>query len=550
MTSRRKFIATAAAAAGTAGLAAGYLRWPHLQSTPPEHPHATALDSTSFPNPLLLPGNEGLFGMMDATAPFTIVARPASLPSAPGGPAPRLVFEVEQGGRRHLNPVLVTRRGASFRAHFWNALDETSIVHWHGLIVDSNNDGHPHYAVGAGETFDYQFTVANRASTYWYHPHPHHLAARQTYLGLAGFFIIEDEDEMRLRQALDLRFGSTDIPLLIQDKRVDSGGRLVYGPTPADRFTGYFGTEMLVNLTQRAHFDAATRLYRFRLLNGSNARIYRLAFTTDGKPLPMRVIGADGGLLDRARDAREIFLCPAERADVLLDLRDARPGDSVMLRSLPFDAMHRIAGVRPADAPSSAHDGHGAHARRATADAPHTGAVQPDGSAVELLQIRVTRKAHYALSVPASLSGLTAADPGEAAARTFTLDHASGAWRINGGSYRMTETAFTVRRGEKEIWAFHNTTASMPHPMHVHGFQFRVVAREGGPPHAQPSAPASGLPPTELGWKDTVLVWPGETVKVLIDFSHPFYTDQVYMVQCHNAEHEDQGMMLNFRITG
>ena len=78
-------------------------------------------------------------------------------------PVSMLGYVIEQGGRTLVNPVLRMERGTSVRVRYWNALDETSIVHWHGLTVDTNNDGHPHYAVGPGETYDYQFTVSNRA---------------------------------------------------------------------------------------------------------------------------------------------------------------------------------------------------------------------------------------------------------------------------------------------------------------------------------------------------------------------------------------------------
>jgi FtsP/CotA-like multicopper oxidase with cupredoxin domain len=122
-------------------------------------------------------------------------------------------------------------------------------------------------------------------------------------------------------------------------------------------------------------------------------------------------------------------------------------------------------------------------------------------------------------------------------------------WRINGASYRMTDTAFSVKRGTREIWEFRNDAPAMPHPIHVHGFQYRVLERKGSPAHLRDLATTErGLPPGELGWKDTVLLWPGETIKLLLDFSHPFPGDQVYMLQCHNLEHETHGMMVNFRI--
>ena len=120
-------------------------------------------------------------------------------------------------------------------------------MHWHGLTVDTNNDGHPHYAVRAGDMYDYQFTVANRGGTYWYHPHPHELAGKQAYLGLAGLLIVEDREELALARALDLDLGVTDIPLLIQDKRFADDGSLRYAPGAKDTFLGYCCDRVLVN---------------------------------------------------------------------------------------------------------------------------------------------------------------------------------------------------------------------------------------------------------------------------------------------------------------
>lgn len=106
-----------------------------------------------------------------------------------------------------------------------------------------------------------------------------------------------------------------------------------------------------------------------------------------------------------------------------------------------------------------------------------------------------------------------------------------------------------VKRGGKEIWVLQNATPSMPHPMHVHGFQFRILERRGSPEQVSRLASnAQGLAPADLGWKDTVLVWPGETVRIALDFSHSFHGDQVYMLHCHNLEHEDEGMMINFKV--
>jgi len=437
--SRRNFIARAGAAA-----LAGAAAWT-LVRTPTEPPDELRELSLSpdplFPNQLLTPGSEDLHGIYEAGGAFTMVSGPIEWPILPGKPATMLGYTVERGGRALLNPLLRIQKGAHLRVRYWNALDETSIVHWHGLKVDTNNDGHPHYAVGSGQTYDYHFSVSNRAGTYWYHPHPHHLAAKQAYLGLAGLLIVEDPEELALQRSLDLSLGATDVPLLIQDKRFGEDGALRYAPGAQDHFHGYLGDRVLVNLTPAPCFDCAARLYRFRLVNGSNARIYRLAFLRGADPLELHVIGADGGLLERPVAAREIFLSPSERADVLVDLSPAPLGDRIVLASLPFDAMQ-----------FSAHR----HAGHAQTDIPKNGA------ALDLMLIRVTREARYDRTIPDVLSAVETLATEKAQQRRFVFDHVNGMWRINGYSYRMTDTAFSVKRGTTEIWEFRNTQPAMP----------------------------------------------------------------------------------------
>jgi blue copper oxidase len=524
----RRRLVTAAGAAAVGGVA-GWALWRKQGAPDAERPRATIAPDPAFPNPLQVPTDEGLHGIADVGGAFTIVSGPVQHEIVRGKPVTMLGYRLDFNGKTLINPLLRVDSGTNLRVRYWNALEETSIVHWHGLKVDTNNDGHPHYAVGAGETYDYQFTVANRAGTYWYHPHPHHLAGKQAYLGLAGFFIVEDDEEIALQRALDLKLGVTDIPLLIQDKRLDENGALSYAPGAQEHFQGYCGDTLLVNLTPSPCFDCATRAYRFRLVNGSNARIYRLAFMHGEQALHFHVIGADGGLLESPAAAQELFLSPSERADVVLDLRTAAVGDRIVLSSLPFDPMQFSENPRRTSADSSASP--------------------QNGAPLELMLIRIVSQASYDRTLPDRLSHIAAPATENAARRVFRLDQAKGIWRINGGSYRMTETAFSVRRGEREIWEFHNPVPAMPHPVHVHGFQYRVLERKMSPAHVQRLAvDERGLAATELGWKDSVLLWPGETLRMLIDFTHPFPGDQIYMLQCHNLEHETHGMMVNFRV--
>jgi suppressor of ftsI/bilirubin oxidase len=541
MNKRRLVLGASVAAA--AGVAGGWWWRSMMHDEHRDHtPHGTPsvpLDP-SFPNPLRLPGSAGMNGVLEVAGALTVVAGSAMHELVPGKPTNVLAYQAEQHGNTYLNPLLRVRSGSQLRIKLWNALEETSIIHWHGLNVDSNNDGHPHYAVPRGATYDYTFTVANRAATYWYHPHPHHLTGKQVYHGLAGLFIVEDAEEIALQQALDLQLGGSDIPLVLQDRRLDGDGRLVFAPTAEERSSGHYGSEVLVNLTPRPYFLAATRIYRFRILNGSNARMFRLAFRHGEHLLDYQVIGTDGGLLDRPHTVKEAFLAPAERVDVLLDLRAARLGEAVTLVSLPFDPMHHEGGGKA----TGAHDAH-AHHPPAGGPMPYV----PDGAPLDLLQIQVGHRVPYDRKPPQALSRIAPAATGAGKPRVITLDQSRGAWRINGLTYVGHETPILVKRGATEVWEIRNAARSMPHPMHIHGFQSRVLSREGSPDQQKALAVTdTGLAATDLGWKDTVLSWPGETVRIVTDFSHPFLGDQVYMVHCHNLEHEDGGMMLNLKV--
>ena len=537
---RRTMLATAAAA-GVAGIAGGFL-WSHRPRPGAQRAEPPFVADPAFPNPLKLPGADGMNGVLEASGALTMVAKAARYPLLPGKPATILAYETEHQGRTLLNPLLRARTGTQMRIKLWNSLDETSIIHWHGLKVDSNNDGHPHYAVPGGATYDYQFTVANRAATYWYHPHPHHLTGKQVYRGLAGLFIVEDDEEIALQKALDLALGETDIPMVLQDRRFDENGQLVFKPTAEEQLHGHYGTDALVNLTPRPHLAAATRLYRFRVLNGSNARVYRLAFRQDDLLLDYHVIGTDGGLLDRPRTVKEAFLAPGERLDILLDMRATLPGVSITFVSLPFDAMHQEMAGGAAHG-SADHSQHGAH---------HMAGAQStasDGSELELMRIQVHRRVAYDRAIPETLSHPGPVPESTYSPRLVVLDQARGKWRINGTTYQDDATPIVVRQGSSEVWDIRNVQPSMPHPMHIHGFQFRVLSRTGSPEQQQRLAVTdAGLAATDLGWKDTVLVWPGETVRIVTDFTHPFRGDQVYMVHCHNLEHEDGGMMVNMKV--
>ena len=497
--------------------------------------------------PLYVPRDAGFLGRLAPRgAPLTIVAGPAGALPARVAHGP-FAYRVRHDGRDFVNPSLILRRGERVRIALENRLSEPTIAHWHGLSVDTINDGSGLTAIAPREKYAYDFEVRDRGALYWYHPHPHGATARQTYQGLFGAIEVEDDDDRALRASLDLVPGRTEIALTLQDRRADPS----YTPSQSDLTHGFFGDDLLVNGTHCPFLDIGSRLYRFRVLNACNARTLRLAFrTAAGTRVPFIVIGNDGGLLPAALRTDEAFLAAAERLDVLLDLRDAAVGDTVVLESLAFDPMH--AEVAPAPAVDHAAMGHTVAPADASSTAPlHVhGGGWPEGAARAILALRVRTRITYDRALPTALPALAPLDVTDAPERPFRLGYNKGRWRINDRVFAMGETPIEVARDTTEIWLLRNYYTSMPHAMHLHGFHFEVLERETSPEFVHALAiDDRGRLVSDFGRKDTVLVWPGESVRVAIRFTMPFPGPQTYMFHCHNLEHEDGGMMLGVKVT-
>jgi blue copper oxidase len=237
----------------------------------------------------------------------------------------------------YLGPVLRLQKGQKVRIHFHNELDESCITHWHGMHVPHLADGHPMFAIEKGEVWVYEFEVLNRAGTYFYHPHTHGITGKQVYYGLSGIILVEDEEERKL----GLPSGEYEIPIAIQDRSFDADNQLVYVSHNMERMMGFHGDRILINGKPHNEFEVASRAYRLRVANGSNARIYKLAWD-DGSPIT--VLGVDGGLLDSPLQKPYVMMGPGERLDVWADFSGREVGAELVMRSKPFSgtlpAMH------------------------------------------------------------------------------------------------------------------------------------------------------------------------------------------------------------------
>ncbi len=405
---------------------------------------------------------------------------------------------------RILGPTIEISTGDNFQANFNNGLTEASNIHWHGLITPPEMDGHPNDLVQSSSSFTYAFPVINRAGMYWYHPHPDLATAKQTYLGMAGLFRITDAEE----QALNLPSGEFELPLIIQDKLLNADADLVYAPDETDLMNGLMGDHILVNGLYAPYQNVATRMYRLRLLNGSNGRIYNLELSTGAQ---FQIIGSDGGLLAFPETTSRFLLSPGERIDILVDFAGMAIGTEVFLQSAIF-----------------------------------SGSDYQGKQAFNILKFVVTESQPDSFTLPSILSAYQPIPENQAIRnRSFDVSNGGGhgghtggmvVHNINNKSYDESRIDEIITGGTTEIWTFDNTEGIDPHPMHLHGAIFQVLDRSGG----------RGIVfPHENGWKDTVLTMPGEKVRIIIQFGQ---NKGVYVFHCHNLEHEDSGMMLQLEI--
>jgi FtsP/CotA-like multicopper oxidase with cupredoxin domain len=228
----------------------------------------------------------------------------------------------------YLGPVIRVNQGQKIRIRFQNQLPRESVIHWHGLHIPPEMDGHPMYAIENGEQYIYEFEVNNRPGTYWFHPHPDKITGPQVFQGLAGLFIVEDDNS-------GLPSDENDVPLIIQDRMFDDNNQLVYlQNNRMGQMQGFLGNRILVNGNPDTTLNVSKSTYRFRVLNGSNSRIYKLAWD-DGEEVT--VIGADGGLLEKPVKKPYLMLAPGQRAEIWKDFAGQNTGTEILLQSLAFN---------------------------------------------------------------------------------------------------------------------------------------------------------------------------------------------------------------------
>lgn len=403
-----------------------------------------------------------------------------------------------------LAPTLRARRGEKVAIDLHNELPEASTIHWHGMHLPARMDGGPHQMIDVGAIWSPSWEIEQPAATLWYHPHPHGDTAEHVYRGIAGLFLIDDDEESQLD--LPRSYGVDDVPLILQDKRVTEDGQfdLSVGSF-LDNFTGspsfgIRGDHVLVNGTFDPFFTVTTSVVRFRVLNGSNTRFYNLGFTDDRD---FSLLASDAGLLQGPLpELDRLLVGPGERVEILVRFE---AGETVILRSFEQDLAvesvveRQIGGEDTFDLVKFiAHSDLGG-----IGEFPET--LLPERELVV---------------------------PPDATVRTFELD---GHTSINGEEMNMDRIDVVVPAGALEIWEI--SSNGQPHTFHIHGASYHVLDVDGQPP-----------PPHLRGPKDTVLVSPDHPVRLAVQFVSHIDPDLPFMYHCHLLLHEDNGMMGQFVI--
>lgn len=455
------------------------------------------------------------------------------------GQVPGPTIEVEEGENtyvqwknslpdKHFLPVDHTLHGAH------EGMPETrTVVHLHGASVEPDSDGYP----GAWFTKDfqkcgpcfsrrvYEYPNQQPATALWYHDHALGITRLNVYAGLAGMYIIRSDQE----RSLNLPSGIYEIPLIIQDKSFNPDGSLFYPKTvtvqnPPPDFPevsitpGFAGDTIIVNGKAWPYLEVEQRKYRFRILNASNERFYRMKLDSGQDFIQ---IGSDGGLLHRPVWLKEIIIAPSERVDVVLDFTNQ-----------PIDTKIRITN---------------------TARTPFDFGQPPDPLTDGLImEFRVIqRTSDDTSSVPECLNTIKKYKERDAdITRDVTLNVALDRYNrllflLNNHEF-MDGVSEDPAIGDLEMWRIINAGLGV-HPIHIHQIQFQILDRvpfdttaftQTGQlrPTGEPEPPLAN----ETGWKDIVQAYPGYITRLLMRFG-PYKGRYVY--HCHILEHEDHDMM-------
>lgn len=403
--------------------------------------------------------------------------------------------------QRHFLPIDHTLEGAGA------SLPEVrTVVHLHGGRTPADSDGYPENWFITGQRALCHYPNGQEATMLWYHDHAMGINRLNIYAGLMGAYFVRDEAE----EALHLPAGEQEVALIVCDRQLYKDGQLHYpiSDRPGRPWTPeVFGDAMLVNGKLSPYLEVAPRLYRFRILNGSNARFYDFTLSNGH---PFTLIGLDQGLMAAPATLRRITLAPAERLDVLIDF-SGLAGSRIELRSEFLRILQFRVGAAPAP--------------RAAAPA----------------ALRPVERLH-----PASATVTR-----QLAIYEYLDERGNSVMMLLNATRWAAPVTETPTLGSTEIWSLVNLTDDS-HPIHLHLVRFQVLDRRAFDDFEFLNSGklrwlADAVPPgaDEAGWKDTARADPKMVTRIIVRFDG--YSGR-YVWHCHILEHEDNEMMRPYEV--
>lgn len=438
--------------------------------------------------------------------------------------------------------------------------------HLHNAHTASESDGYPLDHIPSGHFWDHHyccFPMGNdpkeKLTTLWYHDHMMDFTAPNVYAGLAGFFLLFDEQDSGNENdpnpnAFRLPSGKYDVPLMLNDVLFDQDGQVIFNRLNTD---GMLGDMYTVNRRIQPFFKVERRKYRFRILNGGPSRFYRV-FLASGQERqtlhPFIIVTGDGNFLDRPLCFNSIYLSVAQRVDVIIDFSQFKVGDQLYLQN----RLEQTNGRGP------------------------SGRILPPNEAADLMRFDVVEATGEDKScVPVKLRELPPLNQSEIKRRrVWQFDYRGGIWTVNGksaGNLSCTDAA--IQEGTAEMWTIRNEGKNWSHPIHSHFTEFLLYSVNGKkfpantvqspdpkdprrrhdyfvpiePAVVQPAANKCGYKcPSKpydvfLGGKrrDITTLLPNDEIEIFMRWKD-FHGR--YVMHCHNVVHEDHSMMVRWDI--
>jgi blue copper oxidase len=416
-------------------------------------------------------------------------------------------------------PTLFINKGDNVSFNVTNNLNESTTVHWHGMHLPAVMDGGPHQIIPVGTLWHPYWKMTNDAGTYWYHPHLHETTEAQITKGVGGLIIVKDDVESAL--PLPRNYGVDDIPIIMTSRNFDASNQFSVGRA--------YGDNMLTNGTLNGQITLPKQVVRLRILNAEIERGYNLGIVNStGTPVDriFYVIANDGGLLNAPVAVTRLPVHVGERYEILVDLSGETLGSSLDIKAFNSGQSNSFPGGEPGQTGQF-----GSTLNNKTFNVLHINIGAATSTPITTIPTTLatnTYLTHADATVYRTVS-ITGGQNGGAVPFTF-----------DGILFNINTINKTLTVDKTEEWTIANTpNAIFGHSFHIHDVQFKIVSRSTGSVGAY-----------ESGWKDTFFISKGESVSFVCRFKDYADATHPFMYHCHFSQHEDDGMMGQFVVTG